>query len=288
MERHAFRAMGTDVEALLDAAPGPESLIGLASVEQEFRRLEAILTRFDPDSDLSRLNAEGSIDPHPDLRAVVELGLEARVRTDGRFDPTVHDAVVAAGYDRSFELVGTGPVIERAVAPAGGRVHIGPALIALEPGVRLDLGGIGKGYAVDRAVSLLAEYGPCLVNAGGDLAMRGVPAQGSWHVGVETSDDGLTLGLTSGALATSGSDRRRWTTVNGTAHHLIDPRTGRPSNSDLLRVTAVATTAVDAEVLAKALFLAGEDDGAAEAEALGIPAVLVTIDGRTRLVGGLA
>jgi thiamine biosynthesis lipoprotein len=258
-------------------------------VEQEFHRLEAILTRFDPNSALSRLNANGWIEPHPDLRKVVELALEARKSTGGRFDPTVLDAVVAAGYDRSFELIGSGPAPQRRrPTPAGGRVHTGAALIALEPGVRLDLGGIGKGYAVDRAVSMLAAHGPCLVNAGGDLAVSGVPEQGSWSVGVETPDGKIALGLTSGALATSGTDRRRWKTANGNGHHLIDPRTSRPSDSDLLRVSAVASTAVEAEVLAKALFLAGEMKAAAEAEALGIPAVLVTIDGRTRLVGGLS
>lgn len=287
MQRHAFRAMGTDVEVLLEAPSTPESLLALASVEQEFHRLEAILTRFDPDSALSRLNADGTIQPPAELREVVELALGARARTGGRFDPTVHDALVAAGYDRSFELIGSGPAPKRCSTPAGGRVHVGPALIALEPGVRLDLGGIGKGYGVDRTASLLAAHGPCLVNAGGDLAIRGVSAQGSWRIGVETSEGELTLGLASGALATSGSDRRRWNTANGMGHHLIDPRTGRPSDSDLLRVTAVATTAMEAEVLAKALFLAGEREGTAEADDLGVPAVFVTVDGRTRLAGGL-
>ena len=287
MQRHAFRAMGTDVEVILEAPSTADSLLALASAEQEFHRLEAILTRFDPDSALSRLNAEGSIDPPPELREVVELALDARARTGGRFDPTVHDAVVAAGYDRSFELIGGGPVHRHESAPAGGRVHVGPALIALEPGVRLDLGGIGKGYAVDRAARSLVTHGPCLVNAGGDLAIRGVPEQGCWSIGVQTAEGELTLGLASGALATSGSDRRRWNTANGTAHHLIDPRTGRPSDSDLLRVTAVAATAVEAEVLAKALFLAGEQDGTDEADALGVPAVFVTVDGRTRLAGAL-
>ena len=75
------------------------------------------------------------------------------------------------------------------------------------------------------------------MNAGGDLAVRGIPEQGTWPVGVETPDGPLTLGLSSGALATSGSDRRKWMTANGTSHHLIDPRSGRPSDSDLERVT---------------------------------------------------
>ena len=157
--------------------------------------------------------------------------------------------------------------------------------VELEPGVRLDLGGIGKGFAAERAAEILATAGPCLVSAGGDVATRG----GSWPVGVETGGDPLTLELAGGnALATSGRDRRRWRRGGRELHHLIDPGTGEPSRSDLLRVTLVAGDAVAAEVEAKSLFLAGAERAAAEADERGLPAVLVTGDGRTVLAGGLA
>jgi thiamine biosynthesis lipoprotein len=97
----------------------------------------------------------------------------------------------------------------------------------------------------------------------------------------------LTLELDRGAIATSGRDRRRWRRNGHEQHHLIDPRTGAPAESDLLRVTVVASDAIEAEAWAKALFLAGEDSAAAEADELALPAVLVTADGRTRLAGGL-
>lgn len=274
-----FRAMGTDVEFLVDADDASEAL---EAAEAEFHRLEALLSRFRPDSELSRLNSEGALEPGPDLLEVVELALLARVRTGGRFDPTVHDALVAAGYDRSFELVpADGPTA--GAAPCGGGVLVDGRRIELEPGVRLDLGGIGKGFAVERAAVALAAAGPCLVNAGGDLAVRG----GSWPVGLETADGQITLQLERGAIATSGRDRRRWRRNGHEQHHLIDPRTGAPAESDLLRATVVASDAVEAEVWAKALFLAGEASAAAEADELGLPAVLVTADGRTRLARGL-
>ena len=290
MERRSFRAMGTDVELLVATAPSLEALLGMASAELEFDRIERLLTRFDGDSELSRLNEAGEIEAGEDLLAVVGLALAARVRTGGRFDPTVHEALVAAGYDRTFELVRERETetFRATGVLAGGGVRIDGRRIELDPGVKLDLGGIAKGYTVDRAVKLLAPIGPCLVNAGGDIAVAGVPASGTWPVGVDTPDGPITLGLESGALATTGRDRRRWRAGGEDVHHVIDPSTGRPAATDLLRVTVAAPTAVEAEVLAKALFLVGEDAAVAEADELGVPALLVTEDGRTRKAGGLA
>ena len=116
------------------------------------------------------------------------------------------------------------------------------------------------------------DDGPCLVNAGGDIAVRG----GAWPVAV--SDD-LTVELTRGAIATTGRDRRRWRRAGEEYHHLIDPCTGRPAETDLLGVTVVADTAVEAEVLAKVAFLGGEVD---------VPRVLVGADGSVFVAGDLA
>jgi thiamine biosynthesis lipoprotein len=275
-----FRAMGTDIELFVDAVEAEDAL---DEAEAKFHRLESLLSRFRPDSELSRLNEAGTIEAGEELREVVALALDARERTEGRFDPTVHDALVAAGYDRSFELVPPESPSAGAATACGGAVRVGGTRIELGPGVRLDLGGIGKGYAAERAARLLAAAGPCLVNAGGDIAIRG----GAWPVGLETGDGKLTLELSSGALATSGRDRRRWRRNGQELHHLIDPATGVPADRDLLRVTLVGPDAVEAEVWAKALFLAGADAAAGEADLLGFPCVLVTADGRTRLAGGL-
>jgi FAD:protein FMN transferase len=282
--RHVFRAMGTDVELHVEAPAADE---GFRAAEHEIRRLEELLSRFRPDSELSRLNRAGELTAGPDLLAVVQAAVEARDVTAGRFDPTVHDALVAAGYDRSFELVSGRTAARFTGRPCRGEVIVDrmSGRIGLEPGIRLDLGGIAKGYAVDRALAILAEAGPALVDAGGDIGLCGRP----WPVGVETPGGTLTLELARGAVATSGRDRRRWRAADGERHHLIDPATGRPAQSDILRVTVVATTAVEAEVLAKALFLAGSAERAtAEADERGIPAVLVTRDGCTLLAGGLA
>ncbi|MCC6222226.1 MAG: FAD:protein FMN transferase [Thermoleophilia bacterium] len=290
--RRTFRAMGTDVACLVESAAPPRAREALDAAEAEFRRLEAALSRFRPDSELSRLNREGAIAAGPDLLRVVERALAGRERSGGRFDPTVYDAVVAAGYDRPLVELGAeaGPAAPGAPARCGGAVRIDSArgTIELDPGVALDLGGIAKGDAVDRACELLGHAGPCLVNAGGDLAVRGTPAGGVWPVAVETPAGSVTLAIRRGGLATSGSDRRRWTRGGELLHHLIDPATGRPAASDLVRVTVAAASATEAEVLAKSLFLAGERAAAAECARARTPGVLITADGRAILAGGLA
>jgi thiamine biosynthesis lipoprotein len=277
MRRWTFKAMGTDIE-LLVRAQGPEA--ELEEAKAEFHRLEALLTRFDPTSELSQLNADGSIQAGPELREVVELALAGRAETGGRFDPTVHDALVEAGYDCTFdELPADGPA-PAAGTPCGGGVRVSGSRIELDEGVRLDLGGIGKGYAAERAATILSASGPCLVNAGGDIALRGV-----WTIGV---DEGLTLELAGAGLATSGRDRRAWYRGGKEQHHLIDPATGEPAACDLLRASVVGRDAVQAEIWAKALFLAGSHAAAAEADARRLPCALFTRYGELRLAGGLA
>jgi FAD:protein FMN transferase len=281
IERHAFRAMGTDIELFVRTSNGSAS-DAFDAVEAEFERLEQIMSRFRPDSELSRLNRAGALEVSAELAHVIELALAAREQTAGRFDPCVHDALVAAGYDRTFaELAPDAGDTSQAAPACGGGVSVHGHRVELEDGAKLDLGGIGKGYAAERAADILASAGPCLVDAGGDVAVRGGQA---WPVGVETGDGVVTLELARGALATSGSDRRRWTRGGEERHHLIDPRTGRSAESDVLRVTAFADDAVQAEVLAKLLFLAGAEEAAERDET----AIVVTRSGETIFTGGFA
>jgi thiamine biosynthesis lipoprotein len=299
MLRRTFRAMGTDIECLLERPHDVVAEQALDAAEAEFARLEAALSRFLPDSELSRLNASGEAMVGADLLELAEAAVAARERTGGRFDPTIHDALVEAGYDRSFELLGL-PTSGSAVTVAiprdartvrcGGEVRIDRegSRVTLAAGTRLDLGGIAKGHAADRVSDALAAAGPCLVSAGGDIAVRGEPSASVWAVAVPIGDGEITLGLAHGGMATSGVDRRRWQRKGLDCHHIIDPAIGLPAETDLLRVTVVAASAREAEILATSLLLAGGLDAAAdEADAAGIPAVLVDRDGRTRLAGGL-
>lgn len=285
MLRRRFQAMGTDVELFLDGDEGPE-LLDLAEVE--IRRLGRLLSRFEPDSDLSRLNRMGAMRVGPELLELARLSVEARAATEGRFDPTIHDALVHAGYDRTFDDLERGerePPTRPSRCGGGVEVDVARSTVALEPGFRLDLGGIAKGWTADRVVAMLSRRAPALVDVGGDVAGAGRP----WPVGVETPEGTVTLELRSGGLATSGRDRRAWERDGVEQHHLIDPSTAAPADGGVLRVTAAARTATEAEVLAKSLFLAGDvHRAAAEADERGIPAVLVARDGATLLAGGIA
>jgi len=261
--RHGFRAMGTDV---LLIAPRAHRRLGEAAeeVERLFGREERRFSRFRPDSELSRVNRSagawtGVSRGFADLLA---FALEAAARTDGRFDPTVLPAVVAAGYDRDLDEVPAGA--REALRPTGpcGRwreIELEGRRVRMPTGVGLDLGGVAKGWTVDLAARAAVELGLpwAVVNAGGDLRVDGA-CPGIW-VGVDDPEvPGAEVGrlrLASGALASSSVTRRAW---GPGLHHLIDPATGRPSDGRVLQATAWAPTCAEAEVATKAALLEGE------------------------------
>jgi thiamine biosynthesis lipoprotein len=166
--------------------------------------------------------------------------------------------------------------------------------VRLPAGVGVDLGGIGKGRAVDLVAEHLRELPGGLVDLGGDLRVWGTaPGGGSgWPIAVDDLRDGRTLallGLLDGAVATSSTLRRRWSDGTRSAHHLIDPRAGSPVRGDLVSVTVVAGQAEGAEVLAKAALIAGSVAAALPLlEEHGVAAALVPPTGPITLVGGLA
>jgi FAD:protein FMN transferase len=276
LERSEFRAVGTTCSAAVTAKPGDARLarLALASARREVAACEAALSRFDPASDLSRLNAARGEWTAVDRRLVdaLQLALRAREDTDGRFDPTVLPVLVAAGYDRSFEQLEERPAKRAAGWRAGAAVELDDeaGLVRLEPDAAVDLGGIGKGYAASRALDAMHDAWPTLpggiVDLGGDLALRGAtPEGGPWRIAVaDPRRPGATLGvlvLDSGGVATSGRDVRRFG-PGGSLHHLIDPETGAPAQAGPLTVTVVAPDAAQAEAHATALGISSAADAA--------------------------
>lgn len=265
-----FRAMGSDAVAVV-RAPEPEALLdeAVALVAE----LEASWSRFAAASDLSRVNADprGVVPAPPLLLRAIAAALDAARASGGLVDPTLAAALIAHGYDRSFDALDPrGVEAVPSQAPATGTwrdVHVDllAGTVTRPPGVQLDLGGIGKGLAADLVVARLADRAEhVVVSLGGDLAVGGADADAVAQPVEVLAPDGSpleTLVVRRGGAATSGVTRRTWRTADGrSAHHLLDPRTGAPAQTGVLQVTALAPTAAEAERRAKHALLAGADD----------------------------
>jgi thiamine biosynthesis lipoprotein len=289
-----FRALGSQIVVVTRE---PEQLDGVTThARTVMETLEQTFSRFRADSELAYVESCAGQPTRcsPLFVELLQLALWAAASTDGWFDPTVRDALEAAGYDRDFAAVLTdGPAPARPALPAGRwraiRVDAERGLVTLPPATRLDFGGIGKSFAVDRVVrSLPAGFGGALISAGGDLAVAGPPPEGGWlceiAVGAETPTEQV-VALRAGALATSGIGRRRWQRGGQELHHLIDPQTGQPGVSPWLIVSVAAGNCVAAEVAAKVGWLRGYA-GPGWVAAQGLAARFQARDGRVVTVGG--
>jgi len=237
----------------------------LAAARAEVAACEQVLSRFLPGSDLSRLNAASGewIEADPRLLDALDAALDARAETGGRFDPTILPALVAAGYDRSYEQLRPRLPTPLAGWRAGAAIEIDRAAgrTRLEPGAAVDLGGIGKGFSATRALAAMRRAWPlmpgALVDLGGDLAVHGSAADGEpWRIAVaDPHAPGERVSLmerTGGGVATSGRDGRRFG-PGRRFHHLIDPSTGMPADDGPIAVTVAAADAASAEAHATAL-----------------------------------
>ena len=259
--------MGSDAHVLV---AGDACLLDLAQLRIE--ELEARWSRFRADSELTRMNESAgrpTVVSH-DTALLVTRCVEAWRATGGAFDPTVHDSVIALGYDRDFRVVPPGgPSLTREGTPAPGLaeavVDVGAGLTWLPPGVHLDPGAIGKGLAADlvcQELLLAGAEGAC-VGIGGDIRVAGSPGdRDAWSISIEDPHDRrreLTrIDLADGGVATSSRLRRRWSRGDLELHHVIDPRTGRPVDTRIVAVSAVARDAWWAEVRATEAMLKGD------------------------------
>jgi len=263
-----WRAMNCDVSAQLETEADGKALLG--GLPAEVEAIEARLSRFRANSELMALNARAGqwVTASDVLFENVRAAKQASRLTDGMFNPLVLPALVAAGYDRSFPDIRQ-PETTHPVPAADWRgIGLRPTTheVRIPAGSALDLGGVAKGWTAARLADELAAYGPCLVNVGGDLVARGAPQNlPGWEVIVEDPFDRhalVTLWLRDAALVTSGTDFRRWTSANGVEqHHIVDPRTGSPAETDVLTVTVHHRHAPTAEAYAKAVLLGGAQAG---------------------------
>lgn len=294
----AFPALGTTATVVVER--GDTLAEARKLLANELGRLDQACSRFRSDSELSRSNARAGerVRIGPLLAEAIGVALRAAAATNGLVTPTLGDALDAAGYDRSFQLVrARDSWTVRSVPPRSGawrEVELDEDALTLQvpSGVRLDLGATAKALAADRAAATIAaETGSgVLVSLGGDIAVAGAPPAGGWVVRV--ADDhtaplespGPTVALTAGGLATSSTTVRRWRTDAGEAHHVIDPQTGRPAATPWRTVSVTAVTCVDANVSALAALVIG-DAAPAWLTERGLHARLVAHDGATAYAG---
>lgn len=248
MERRSFDSLGGECE-LFVIGNGQDVL---AESEAWIRRMHDRLTRFEPSSELSRFNASGDwFAVSPELEALLRESLRAFDISDGLVNVAVLPAVLAAGYTRDFASGPTERKEPQRVPPLPMVLELRAGEARLLHGAAVDLGGIAKGWLADRVAKRLGDN--ALVNLCGDLCARGGAETGDgWPVGFGDR----TLLLKDMGAATSGTTKRAW----AGGHHLIDPRTGLPGQSDLSEVSVLASTATDAEIFAKVALLLGSRD----------------------------
>jgi thiamine biosynthesis lipoprotein len=273
-----FRCMGCDVRVLVEDRRDADA--PAATARAFLHRFDRTLTRFDPGSELSELNA----DPRETaaasllLRSATTAGLWAAQRSGGLVDPTLLGALEDAGYASSMadrrpvalaDALDAAPA-RRAACPhpreVWRRIVVDDraATVTRPPGVRIDLGGSGKGLAADAAAALMTSADRFAVDCAGDIAVGGQRGE-PYDIDIEhplTGEIVHHVRLTRGGIATTGLNRRIWLNHDGTyAHHLLDPSTGRPAWTGLVGATALAPSTLEAETLAKAAVLSGPSGG---------------------------
>ncbi|MFC1659941.1 FAD:protein FMN transferase [Gemmatimonadota bacterium] len=238
---------------------------------QELRRVEALLTRFSPDSEIGRANLAAYRKPQPvssETLRVLQESLGWAEASDGAFDPCL--ASVVALWDVGARERPPEASAVRQLAGHGlyrslelGRFGGSPVVLFHDEDLGIDLGGIGKGYGVDRAVEVLRQWGieDGLVNLGGDLYALGTSADGdAWKVGVRSPDDpsGLaaTLRMSDRGVATSGDYHQFFEHQGRRYHHLLDPGTGEPTQGRIRSVTVAAESCMAADAGATTAFVA--------------------------------
>ena len=274
MQTDNFRAMNSEI-VLLAEGELSQVLPGFMAARNFIEASEQRFTRFSDQSELSQLNRSSGtwFKASPELYKVIDLALEYFYKTNGLFDPSILPDLRRAGYTRSMDEIrrfGADPQpASRSQTSdstfASIRLDDSASSILLPTGMQIDLGGIAKGWIAESAAHLLNQYAStCGVSAGGDMFLIGYPeGQDHWEVGLEDPRepemDLSTLLLQEGAVATSSVVKRAWKQGETTRHHLIDPRSGEPADTQWLSVTVLAPQAVAAETFAKAFLIADEE-----------------------------
>jgi FAD:protein FMN transferase len=254
----SFAALGTTVRVVVEAPDAAHLAARARRIVEDYDRR---LSRFRADSELCALNADPRerVPVSALLRHAVKAALWAAQRSNGLVDPTLLPELERAGYRDSIQPSSTPIVPDREAAPARPhpeqrwrRIRVEPGAVVRPPGLRLDLGGSGKGHVADLVAGMLTHTRRWAVDCGGDVRVGGVVEQ-TVIVAHPFGGEATRLTLTRGAVATSSVHARAWPG----GHHLIDPATGKPAWTGVVSATAVADRTLEAETLAKMAVLGG-------------------------------
>jgi len=273
-QRHTFACFGGECTVIVaDSLRSADAAAAMA--QRALLTWHTRFSRFRSDSELSRLNRDPSptVAVSPLLRRMIELARQAARDTGGLVDVTLGDEIARAGYSAHFEGEGTALAVALASAPPRApasphlderwrQISIDPrrGTVSRPPGLQIDVGGIAKGVFADELSSMLHGFDAFVVDCAGDLRAGG-RSHLRRRVHLTSPFDGArlhTFRVADGGVATSGIGRRSWTVRGGQpGHHLLDPRTGAPAFTGVVQATALAPTAAQAEILAKAAVLSG-------------------------------
>jgi thiamine biosynthesis lipoprotein len=263
--KHSEFFMGTIIEITCP----DKNAINIAFAE--IKRIEKILSKFIPDSEVSRLNKIGKLKVSPDLLYVLKKAKEFYISSDGGFDITVAPLVDIWKDAIKNNKLPSEEQIKKAKKLVGfNNIYIdekNSTVTFLKKGVKIDLGAIAKGYAVDQAIKKIKKLGikSCLIDAGGDIYCLGDKYDEPWQIGIQhPRRKGKLidiLKLKNKAVATSGDYEQMFVIENKRYHHIIDPNTGYPAKKGVISVTVIAPYCLNADALATAIFVLGKKKG---------------------------
>jgi thiamine biosynthesis lipoprotein len=263
----------------------------------ELERIDALLSNYRPDSALEKFNATRSVEPQAlpaELVALLRLAVEVHVASDRCFDPTVRPLVRLWGFDGDEPRVPESAAIDVALRDVGlEKLEIVDAQTVRKttPGLEVDMASIGQGYTVGRLAKVVEGLGieDYVVEIGGELQARGrKPGGEHWRIGIEnpTATGGVAEPLVVPgdrpvAVITSGTYRHHFEEQGRSYGHILDPRTGRPVEHDLVETTVVGPDPSRAAAWATALLCLGPDAGARTADREGLAATMAVRSGDT-------
>lgn len=267
--RRSFPVMGTIAEIQVSHADALVAEQAIDAAIAELQWVERTMSRFRPDSDIGRANlgaGREGVNISAATALVIESALGWSLASDGAFDPALGSASALWDVVNRHEPPPEGQVQRLASRGLWRKVDVSPrgagAVVRFEdPDVQLDLGGIAKGYGIDRAVGALREWqvAHAIVTVGGDLyALGNAPDGAPWEVGIRDphAPDRLAgrLAVSNRAVTTSGDYERYFTAAGVRYHHLLDPSTGAPRRSSIHSVTVQGDNCLDADAGATAVF----------------------------------